>query len=57
MLAMRDINADIIEMETELEEYNPRDQGLKARLPASITRWVQIRLSDWVSRKWKRGGR
>ena len=45
-LAMRDINAELLEREEELEEYNRRDQGLKTRLPASITRWVQIRLLD-----------
>ena len=29
-----------MERETEIEEYKPRDRGLKARLPASITCWV-----------------
>ena len=40
-----------------MEEYNHRDQGLKTRLPASITCWVQIRLYNWFARKWERGGR
>ena len=41
-LAMRDANEDIMERDTELEEYNPRERGLKARLTASTTHWVQI---------------
>ena len=39
-LEMRDVNTEIMEREMELEEYNPREQGLKARLTASITCWV-----------------
>ena len=36
-LPTRDINSELLERETELEEYNPFDRGLKAHLPASIT--------------------
>ena len=56
-LAMSDINADLLERETELEDYNPRDKGLEAFLPASITHWVHIRLSYWFTRKCERRGR
>ena len=38
-LPMKEVNSEIMERETDLEEYNPRDQGLKASLPLSITRW------------------
>ena len=34
MLDRRDIIAELLERETGLEEYKPRDQGLKACLPA-----------------------
>ena len=33
MLAMREINVELMEREAYLEEYNPYDRGLKARLP------------------------
>ena len=39
-LAMTEVNVKIMERETEIEEYNPRDRGLKAYLLASITCWV-----------------
>ena len=42
---------------TDLEEYNPKYQGLKACLLTYIARWAQIQLSDWFSRKWERGVR
>ena len=45
-LAMRDINTDILQRGAELEEYNPWDRGLKARLPDLITLWVHIWLSE-----------
>ena len=54
---MQDINAELLERETDLEEYNLWDHGLKARLLALITRWVQIRISYWFAWKWERGGR
>ena len=56
-LAMSDINADLLEKETELEDYNPHDKGLESFLPDSITQWVQIRLSYWFTRKCERRGR
>ena len=34
-----------------VEEYNLHYQGLKYLLPESITRWVQITLSDWFAIK------
>ena len=49
--SMRAVNVEIMERDTKLEEYNPIDRGLKARLPASITFWMQIRLSNWFTRK------
>ena len=45
MKAMREINEKILDRETNLKEYNPQDHGLKARIPASITHCLQIRLS------------
>ena len=39
-LATKEVNVEIMERETELEEYNPRDQGFKARLPESSTCWL-----------------
>ena len=51
-LEMKEVNVEIMERETDTEEYNPRDPGLKARLPVSINCWFQIRLSDWFTRKW-----
>ena len=32
-LAMKWLNTEIVDSYMELEEYNPRDRGLKARLP------------------------
>ena len=46
VLAMKEANVEIMERETDLEEYNSCDWGLKARLPAPITHWVQIIFSD-----------
>ena len=51
-LEMRDTNMEILEKETDLEEYNPRDRRLKARLPALIPHWLQILLSDWFAQQW-----
>ena len=50
-LTRRDVNTEIMERDIQLDEYNPRGRGLKLRLPASITCWVQIRLSDCFSRQ------
>ena len=57
IMVMKEVNVEIMERKMEIEEYNPHDRGLKDRLPAYITCWVQIRLSDWFARKWERGGR
>ena len=43
---MRYINGDLLKIETEMDEYNTWDQGLKTHLPDSIIRWVQIWLKD-----------
>ena len=43
-LAMRDINAKLLERETNLEECNSCDRGVKDRIPAAINRWVHIHL-------------
>ena len=56
-LSTKEVNVYIMERETELEEYSPRDRGLKSRLTVSIPLWAQIRLSDWFARQWERGGR
>ena len=32
-LAMKEVNSETMERETEIEEYNPRERGLKACLP------------------------
>ena len=32
----------LIEQETELEEYSPLNPSLKPKLPALLTRWIQI---------------
>ena len=50
-LAIRDVNKEIMERETDMEEYNPRDWDLNVQLPESITCWVQIQLYDWFSRQ------
>ena len=52
VMSMKEVNVDIMERETYLEDYNPRYQGLKYRLLASIPIWTQIRLSDWFARQW-----
>ena len=39
-MLMKELNVEIMEREMELYEYNPRAQGLKDCLLASITRWV-----------------
>ena len=49
-LEMNEVNTEITERDTELKECNPRDRGLKARLPESITSWVQMRLLNWFYR-------
>ena len=43
--------------ENRVRRIKPCDQGLKARLPASITCYIWIQLSDWFSRQWERGER
>ena len=43
---MEDINKEILERETLLEECNLKDWGLKACLPALITYWVHIRIPE-----------
>ena len=55
-LSLRDVNAELLERDTELEDYNPYDQRLKSLLSDLITLWVQIRISDLFARKWYRGG-
>ena len=46
-----------MEMEMELEEYYLWDQGMNPKLPALLNPRVQICLSDWFERHWKRGER
>ena len=33
-LAMKEVNAEIMERETEIEEYNPRDPGVESSPPS-----------------------
>ena len=40
------------ERETEMEEYSLWDKVMRPKLPALLTRCIQIRLSDWIARKW-----
>ena len=54
---METIMQALTEREKEVEDYSPRDQGLKPKLPDLLTRWVQIRLSDWIARQWEREGK
>ena len=50
-LATRDTNAEILEKDMELEEYNTCNQGLKNRLHTQITRCVKIHILDLFT--WK----
>ena len=52
---IQDVNEELLEWESELEEYNPRDRGLNTRLPALITHWIQILVLGWFSQQWVRG--
>ena len=44
---MKEVSMEIVERETDLKEDNPHERGIKARLLAFITRWVQITLLDF----------
>ena len=46
----------LMDWETEIEEYPPRAWGMRPKLPALLTQWVHIYLSDCIFRKWERGG-
>ena len=35
-LVMKEMNTELMDRETNIEEYNPLDQGFKSRLPESI---------------------
>ena len=41
-----------IKRETYLGEYSPCSPSLNPNLPALITRWIQICLSDWITWQW-----
>ena len=38
--------------EQELEEYVPWERHLRPHVPAFVTRWVQIRWSNWLAQQW-----
>ena len=48
---------DLMAQDTKLEEYSPCEPILKPKIPALLIWWVQIRLLEWIARKWESGGR
>ena len=42
----------MVQKEQELEEYVPWERHLRPHVPAVITRWVQIRWSNWLAQQW-----
>ena len=49
---LKEFGEEMSAIETELEEYIPRDTSLRSQIPVLILRHAQIRWSNWIADQW-----
>ena len=49
---LKEFGEEMSAIETELEEYTPRDTSLRSQIPVLILRHAQIRWSNWITAQW-----
>ena len=49
---LKTFGQEMVRREQELEKYVPQERHLRPHVPAFVTRWVQIRWSNWLVQQW-----